>query len=190
MIASLRGRVGAVAQSAVVVDVGGVGYLVNVPASVLAGLRAGEAVSLLTHLVVREDSMTLYGFSSADQRDVFQALIGVTGVGPKIALAVLSAFEPDALRRAVAAGDVDALTTVPGIGKRGAQRMVLELRERLVASAEVAAAPGSKVAEVREALASLGYSPSELRGVIDRVAASEAPVEELVRAALRELSRL
>lgn len=187
MIASLSGRVAAVEDGAVVVDVGGVGYLVHVPVPLLADAGVGASFRLLTHLVVREDSMTLYGFADQPQRDIFRFLIGVTGVGAKLALALLSAFRPDELRRAVASEDVGALTGVPGIGKRTAQRIVLELKERLGAAAELRAG-GSKLSEVREALVGLGYAPAELRAVLDRIGTDEAPVEELLKSALKELS--
>src|SRR5260370_39837767 len=121
-VVSLAGAFGVVA---------GVGYVWVAPAPVLAGRGVGEHVRLLTRLVVREDSMTLYGFRTADQRELFQTLMSVTGVGPKLALSVLSVFEPAALCRAVAAGDVDALMSVPGVGRPGAQPMLLELRGRL-----------------------------------------------------------
>jgi Holliday junction DNA helicase RuvA len=188
VIASLAGTVSEVSDGTLVLDVGGVGYLLHAPASVLAALTRGERVRLLTHLVVREDAMSLYGFRTADQREVFQALTGVTGVGPKLALAVLSVFEPAGLRQVLASGDVDALTSVPGIGRRGAQRMLLELRGRLDISLEVPGVPGSLLAEVRAGLASLGYTPAELRGVVERVATPGASVEEVVRAALKQLS--
>lgn len=173
------------------IDVAGVGYQVFLPSPVLSGLRVGSEVRLVTHLVVREDSMTLYGFADSEQRETFRHLLGVTGVGPKLALTVLCALAPGALARAVASGDLDALTSIPGIGKRGAQRMVLELKEKFAASAEIAPGSGSKVAEVREALGGLGYTPAEAREALDRIdaASSDAPVEELVRAALRELAR-
>lgn len=191
MIASLAGSVSALAPAAVVIEVAGVGYLVHVPSSTLARLTAGDDVRLLTHLAHREDAMTLYGFESADERDVFQTLIGVNGVGPKLALAVLGSLAPDGLRRAVASQDVDALTQVPGVGKRGAQRILLELKERLAPHAATAEAPRSTLAEVREALLGLGYTPAELREVLERVPAGEdVPVEETLRAALRELSRV
>lgn len=191
MIASLAGSVSALAPAAVVIEVSGVGYLVHVPSSTLARLAVGGDVRLLTHLAVREDAMTLYGFESADERDVFQTLIGVNGVGPKLALAVLGSLAPDGLRRAVASQDVDTLTQVPGVGKRGAQRILLELKERLAPHAATAEAPQSALAEVREALLGLGYTPAELREVLERVPAGEdVPVEETLRAALRELSRV
>lgn len=188
MIASLSGDVAEVTPGGVVLEVAGVGYLVHVPAPVLLGLRRGEAARLLTHLVVREDSMTLYGFRSADQRDLFQTLMGVTGVGPKLALAVLSVFEPRALRQAVAAADVDALTSVPGVGRRGAQRMLLELRDRLDVAVDESAVAGSALGEVRAGLAALGYTPAELRGVVEAVALPGASVEDMIRAALKQLA--
>src|SRR3989442_12051 len=175
VIASLTGEVAEVLPAAAVVDVAGVGYLVHAPASVLAGLGRGQHVRLLTHLVVREDSMTLYGFRTADQREVFQTLMGVSGVGPKLALAVLSVFEPLALRQAVAAGDIDALTSVPGVGRRGAQRMLLELRDRLDVVIDESAVPGSALGEVREALAGLPYTPPLVRGGSERLAPPTAP---------------
>lgn len=188
MIAALTGTVEELSPAAAVLDVGGVGYLVFAPTPVLAAISPGERVRLLTHLVVREDSLTLYGFRTADQRDTFQALLGVTGVGPKLAVAVLSVFDPPGLRRAVASGDADALTGVPGVGRRGAQRMLLELRDRLgvVEDATLVSAPA--LAEVRAALAGLGYTPAELRGVVEQVAAPGASVEDMVRASLKALS--
>jgi Holliday junction DNA helicase RuvA len=188
VIASLSGTVEALEPGAVVIDVGGVGYLVHVPVRILAGLAAGRPARLFTYLAVREDALTLYGFATADQREAFRALTGVTGVGPRLALAVLSALEPDALRRVVASGDVGALTDVPGIGKRTAERMVLELKQRLGPPAEHPVVSGSAVAEVREALVGLGYAPAEFRPVLDRIAADGAPVEDMLRSALRELS--
>ena len=187
MIASLSGKVVSVDASGLVVEVGGVGYLVQVPASVSARLRIGEEVSVLTQMIVREDSMTLYGFESADQREVFRALTSISGVGPKIALAVLSSLGPESLRGAVAEGDVDLLSTVPGVGRRSAQRMLVELKDTLGASRMQPR--GASLAQVREALLSLGYTAAELRGVIEGLEEKDAPVEEQVRAALKELAR-
>jgi len=188
VIAALTGKVAELTPTSAVIDVGGVGYLVHAPVPVLASLSTGEEVRLLTHLVVREDAMTLYAFRTADQRDSFQVLMGVTGVGPKLAAAVLSVLDPGALRRAVAGGDVDALTSVPGVGRRGAQRMVLELRDRLGVVAGEQVVPGAALAEVRAALVGLGYTPAELRGVVEAVAAPGASVEDMVRAALKALA--
>jgi holliday junction DNA helicase RuvA len=188
LIASLSGTVETLEPGAAVLEVGGVGYLVHVPVSVLSGLVVGRRARLFTHLAVREDALTLYGFATVDQRESFRALVGVTGVGPRLALAVLSALEPDALRRVVAGGDVGALVDVPGIGKRTAERMILELKQRLGPPAEHPVAAGSAVAEVREALVGLGYAPAEFRPVLDRVAQPGTSVEEMLRSALRELA--
>lgn len=188
MIASLHGVVAEVTATSAVLEVGGVGYLVHAPGPVLAGLTTGQSARLLTHLAVREDALTLYGFRTADQREAFQTLLGVTGVGPKLAVAVLSVLEPDDLRRAVATSDLDALTSVPGVGKRGAQRMLLELRDRLAVVAIEPSVPTAAVAEVRAALTGLGYLPAELRGVIEEVATPGATVEDMVRAALKMLA--
>ncbi|MGI8425073.1 MAG: Holliday junction branch migration protein RuvA [Actinomycetota bacterium] len=191
MIASLTGKVAAFSSGAVELEVGGVGYLVNVPASLLAELRLGQKVRMLTHMVVREDSMTLFGFAGPEDRDLFLTLLSVTGVGPKLAIGILGTLPPEVFRRAVASGDIVALTSVSGLGKRGAERIVLELKERLGVGT-VSAEDQSKMAEVREALMGLGYSAMELREVLDRVldqAGDGVEVGGLVKAALRELSR-
>ncbi|MEX2587432.1 MAG: Holliday junction branch migration protein RuvA [Actinomycetota bacterium] len=194
MISSVRGTVAEVGHSAVEIDVGGIGYLVQVPASTLAGLRLGEQVRLLTQMVVREDSMALYGFRDIEQRELFGCLTGVTGVGPRLALAVLGHLKPESLRRAISSADVAALTQVPGVGKRGAERMILELKDQLGIADAGGRPASSKVAEVREALVGLGYAPAELAEVLDGVAASEgadrADVETLIKAALKALARV
>jgi holliday junction DNA helicase RuvA len=131
MIAHLDGLVATVAPEGAVIDVGGVGLLVQCSPGTLAGLRPGERAKVSTSLVVREDALTLYGFSSDDERNTFELLQTASGIGPRLALAMLATFSPDGLRRAVAAEDVTALTSVPGIGRKGAQRIVLELAGRL-----------------------------------------------------------
>jgi Holliday junction DNA helicase RuvA len=187
VIASLSGTVAATYPAGAVIDESGVGYLVHAPTSVLAGLKVGKSAKLFTELVVREDSMTLYGFVTAEQQEIFRLLVGVTGLGPKSALAILSSFDPQDLRRVIATSDIETLTTVPGIGRRGAQRIVLELKDKLEGGPE-AIAVDSKTAEVRDALVGLGYTAAELRDVLPRVASDDRPVEELVRSALRELA--
>lgn len=204
MISSLTGKVSSIEPTGLEIEVSGVGYFVNTTSSVLAKVKQGTQLRLVTHMVVREDAMTLYGFETADAREVFRVLLSVTGVGPKLALALLSAFEPGSLRKVVAAGDVEALRSVPGVGKRGAERLVLELKEKLGFVGEISASDfdGSMTGEVREALLSLGYTPAEVREAMDRLPAngygakaatagneSEDTVEHLVRAALRELAR-
>ena len=131
MIAHLDGVVAAVAPEGAVIDVGGVGLLVQCSPGTLVGLRPGERAKVSTSLVVREDALTLYGFGTDDERNTFELLQTASGIGPRLALAMLATFSPDGLRRAVAAEDVTALTSVPGIGRKGAQRLVLELAGRL-----------------------------------------------------------
>lgn len=200
MIGSLTGTIAEIrplppAGAEVEIDVGGVGYLTLVPGSLAGSVSVGSKVRVVTHLVVREDSMTIFGFTSNEQREMFRVLLGVTGVGPKLGLSILSALDVHELSRAVATGDLDVLTSIPGIGRRGAQRIVLELKERLSSALESASPAGDgrlgMLSEVREALTGLGYSPAEARDAIDRIEAGpDAKVEDLVRAALKELSRV
>jgi Holliday junction DNA helicase RuvA len=189
VIAMLEGRVAEKAGDRVVLSVSGVGYEVRVPAPSLARLPPpGREARLFTRLLVRDDSMVLYGFSSPDERSLFDHLITVTGVGPKVALAVLSVLSPDTLRRAVAAGDVAALTLVPGVGKKVAGRIVLDLKDRIGMGGEAEAS--GPLAEVREALLSLGLSSQEAREALGAlVPDGDRPVEELLRDALRSVGR-
>ena len=173
MIAHLDGTVSAVAPDGAVIDVGGVGLLVQCTPGTLAGLRTGERARVATSLVVREDALTLYGFAGDDERNTFELLQTASGVGPRLALAMLAVFTPDALRRAVATEDLAALTTVPGIGRKGAQRIVLELAGRLgspgdgLAADPAAAGPGAAARapswrdQVRAGLVSLGWQARE-----------------------------
>ncbi|MFM7271556.1 MAG: Holliday junction branch migration protein RuvA [Actinomycetes bacterium] len=192
MIGSVRGTVlERTPAGEVLVEVGGVGYRVLVPSGTLALAEPGSATFLVTHLHVREDAMVLYGFATRDERDTFETLLATSGVGPKLALAMLSAHSPNTLRRAVADGDLDALCLVPGVGKRTAQRLLVDLRARLeVPESEVdlAGAEGTNGrAEARAALAELGYATEEIRAALAEVPA-DAPVEEQVRAGLRRLA--
>ena len=186
MISHLDGRVSAIAPEGAVIEVGGVGLLVQCTPGTLATLRPGERARVATSLVVREDALTLFGFAADDERDVFELLQTASGVGPRLALAMLAVFTPDALRRAVAAEDVTALTRVPGIGRKGAQRIVLELAGRLgppgVAGGQArqgqlaAAGPALPGAEpwrdqVRAGLLNLGWQPREADQAIAAVAA-------------------
>ncbi|MCZ7536388.1 MAG: Holliday junction branch migration protein RuvA [Acidimicrobiia bacterium] len=191
MIGSLRGVVLERSVSGeVLVEVGGVGYRAHVPIGALATLEPGAPAFLFTHLHVREDAMVLYGFPTRDERETFESLIGANGVGPKLALSVLSVHSPGALRRALAEDDLDALTLVPGVGKRTAQRLLVDLKARL-SLPEVDLGGTSRVtsarAEVREALTGLGYGPEEVRDALARIT-EEAPVEALLRDALRLLA--
>jgi holliday junction DNA helicase RuvA len=178
-----------------VIEAAGVGYKVMAAPSTLATLRRGEEARLITAMIVREDSQTLYGFADADARDLFLTLLGVSGVGPKIALATLAVYDATALRRALADGDVTALTRVPGIGKRGAERMVLELRDKIGAvttSAGVSAASGYGVrGPVVEALVGLGFAARQAEEACDKVLADdpEATTSGALRAALSLLGK-
>src|SRR5262245_19365598 len=146
MIAHLDGVVATVAPECAVIDVGGVGLLVQCSPATLAGLRPGERARVCTSLGVREDALTLYGFGSDDERNTFELLQTASGIGPRLALAMLATFSPDGLRRAVAAADVTALTGVPGIGRKGAQRIVLELAGRLGSPDDGSCAAGRSAA--------------------------------------------
>ncbi len=202
MIASLTGVVEHVSLDRAVIDVGGVGYLVHATPATLAGLHVGERARVFTTLVVREDSMTVYGFADADERALFESATSVTGVGPRIALALLAVHTPDAIRRAVHTQDVKAFTRVPGIGPKGAQRIVLELSGKLApptgdgAAADVAApaAAGDQRDKVVEALVGLGYQAKVADDAVARVlketgaeTVTEADVAATLRAVLRSM---
>lgn len=200
MIASLAGTVARVTLDCAVLDVNGVGYLVHATPATLAALRPGEPAQLHTTLVVREDSMTVYGFVDADEREVFETAQSVSGVGPRIALAMLAVLTPDALRRAIAAEDTAALRRVPGIGAKSAQRIVLELTGKLGApvaddgAGQVAAPVPDGRGQVVDALAGLGWSVKVAEDAVLKVLAeagaetvAEADVPATLRAALRRL---
>jgi Holliday junction DNA helicase RuvA len=192
MIGSVRGMVvERTTNGEVLVEVGGVGYRVNVPLRAMTTLDPGSNAFLFTHLHVREDAMVLYGFASRDERDTFEVLIGATGVGPKLALAILSVHTPNTLRRCLADDDLDALMLVPGVGKRTAQRLLVDLKARLEVPdldlADAAGGPSTPRGEVRDALIGLGYSPEEVRTVLGQLG-EEGTVETLLRDALRVLA--
>lgn len=199
MIASVRGPVRSIGLDRVVVEVGGVGMLLHTTPATASALHHGQEASLSTTLVVREDSLTLFGFGSDDERDIFEQVQTVSGVGPRLALAMLSVLAPDRLRVAISSGDIAALTTVPGIGKKGAERMVLELRDKIgaipgSAGTSTAAGSGARGAtwrdQVSEALVGLGWSVKQADDAVARVAETAAPdagVSDMLRAALREL---
>jgi Holliday junction DNA helicase RuvA len=202
MIAHLRGTVAGVAPDGAVIEVGGVGMRVQCTPGTLATLKPGEPARVATSLVVREDSLTLYGFSSEDERNVFELLQTASGVGPRLALAMLAVHAPDALRRAVSTEDLGALTMVPGIGRKGAQRIVLEMKDRLGPPGDsgdmlprVAPRAPSWRDQVQSGLVNLGWpardadqaiASLEEEGVIDGDAMDVATV---LRAALRKLSK-
>jgi Holliday junction DNA helicase RuvA len=205
MIAHLRGTVAGVAPDGAVIEVGGVGMRVQCTPGTLATLRPGEPAQVATSLVVREDSLTLYGFSFEDERNVFELLQTASGVGPRLALAMLAVHAPDALRRAVATEDLGALTMVPGIGKKGAQRIVLEMRDRLGppgdSGDERPARAASRVPswrdQVQSGLVNLGWPARDADQAIaaledEGVAGADGDavdVATVLRAALRKLSR-
>ena len=201
MIAHLNGTVAAVSPDGVVIDVGGVGLRVQCTPDTLATLRPGAPGRVATSLVVREDSLTLFGFATDDERNVFELLQTASGIGPRLALAMLAVHSPDALRRAVAAEDVKMLTMVPGVGNKGAQRIILELKDRLGAPGDLAAhgtAPARRAEpswrdQVQTGLVNLGWSARDADAAVAAVEADSGDVEPDVptalRAALRKLSR-
>ena len=195
MIASVRGEIIDIALDHAVVEAAGVGYKVMATPSTLSTLRRGEEARLITAMIVREDSMTLYGFADGDSRDLFNTLLGVSGVGPKIALATLAVHDAASLRQALADGDVTALTRVPGIGKRGAERMVLELRDKIGAVPGAGGAGGAGGHAVRtpvvEALVGLGFAAKQAEEATEKVLADDpnATTSSALRAALSMLGK-
>ncbi|ODU05388.1 MAG: Holliday junction DNA helicase RuvA [Pseudonocardia sp. SCN 72-51] len=194
MIASVRGEVIDIALDHAVVEAAGVGYKLMATPATLSMLRRGSESRLITAMIVREDSMTLYGFPDGEARDLFLTLIGVSGIGPKIALATLAVYDAATLRRALGDGDVTALTRVPGIGKRGAERLVLELRDKIgaVAASDGAVFSGHAVrAPVIEALIGLGFAAKQAEETTDKVLADapDATTSEVMRTALIRLGK-
>jgi Holliday junction DNA helicase RuvA len=201
VIAFVSGRVAAAGPDGAVIDVHGVGLAVQCTPATLAGLRVGDHAKVPTSLVVREDSLTLFGFADDDERTVFELLQTASGIGPRLALAMLAVHSPDALRRAVAIEDVTALTKVPGIGKKGAQRIVLELRDRLGAptgdgAAALPVPPAGQEwrEQVQNGLINLGWSAKDADFAVAAVAADldggeVPPVAALLKSALRKLSK-
>jgi Holliday junction DNA helicase RuvA len=192
MIAGLKGRIERKLEDAALIDVGGVVYRVNTSAVTLEDIGdTGETARLFTHLYVREDQLSLYGFATQDELRLFETLIGVSGVGPRLALAILSRVRPEVLETAIAGENAELLATVPGVGRKTAARLILELRGKLVPAGAGAAmtAPSRADADVIEALRSLGYTTAEAHGAISRLPRDpELTVEDRVVAALRELA--
>jgi Holliday junction DNA helicase RuvA len=198
MIASVRGRVAAVAPDGVVIEVGGVGLSVQCAPATLAGLRTGAEARLVTSLVVREDSLTLYGFADDDEKYLFELLQTASGVGPRLAQAVLAVHSPDTVRKAIANGDTATLTRVPGIGKKGAERLVLELRDRIGpvpvgADGAAGVTTGGWAEQVRQGLIGLGWSAAQadqaVATVAETVDGTPPPVPVLLRRAIRLLGK-
>lgn len=195
MIGRIEGQLVEISDNVVLLAVGGLGYEVEVTHNVLASLPGREqTVRLYTHFVVREDAQQLYGFASRAERDLFRLFIRITGIGPKLAMALLSSFQLPELADAVRKGEVAMLTRVPGVGRKTAERLLLELRDKLPETlAPAAAAPanggGFALEEAERALVSLGYRPAEAARLVASVKAEGETTEELVRAALRRLAR-
>lgn len=187
MIATLRGEISQIEDNALIVEVGGVGLRVFVPAPLRGGAKVGEPIFLFTHLVVREDALTLYGFESQGDRELFNILLGVDGVGPKVALSVLSTMTLDAIQRAVFADEPDVLSRVPGVGKKTAQKIALHLKDKLKPADSLSklAAISDTDTEVVAALTALGYSVVEAQAALQSIP-KDAPddTEERLRLAL------
>lgn len=199
MIAHVRGQVAQVSLTSAVVEVGGVGLALLCTPATLATLRTGSEATLAATLVVREDSLTLFGFANAEEKQMFELLQTASGIGPKVAQAVLAVMSPDDVRRALGSGDVKALTRVPGIGPKGAQKMILELKDKVGVLALTSGGTGPVTGadqlwrgQVSDGLVGLGWSLKEAEKAVDLVApeAGESPdVGALLRAALRTLSK-
>jgi len=198
MISHLDGRVSAVAPEGAVIEVGGVGLLVQCTPGTLATLRPGERARVATSLVVREDALTLFGFAADDERDVFELLQTASGVGPRLAQAVLAVHSPDVVRRAIVGADLATLTQVPGIGKKGAEKMVVELRDRigplpLGDGAPAGVLSGGWQEQVRQGVLALGWTVAQADQAVSKLAESidgdVPPVPVLLRQAIRLLGR-
>ena len=191
----LNGTVALLEENLAVIDCGGVGYACHTTAYTLSRLKVGEKQMLYTYCHVKEDAFDVYGFSSRDELGAFTQLLGVSGVGPKAAQAILSALPPDKLRLAVLTGDEKLLTSANGVGKKMAQRVILELKDKLGAdeqfslgvSATASAAGRGKADEATQALEALGYSPSEIGAALRGIDVENLPVEEIIRRALRAM---
>ena len=191
MIGFLSGKLAAVSPEGCFIDVGGVGYRVACSATTMRALpREGQSVKLWTHTHVREDVLALFGFSTEAEQKIFEALLTVSGVGPKVALVVCSSFTPESLRRTLVTDDVAALSSVPGIGKKTAQRILLDLKEKLaLPDLEVVGSRSDAFAKARSALENLGYSAGEVRAALGEIDVhDDQPVEDLVRSALKVLA--
>ena len=195
MIGFVTGSVAGVTPDGCFIDVNGVGYRLTCSANTLARVPAeGESCRLWTYMHVREDALALFGFATEAEQRVFEALLGVAGVGPKVALQVCSAFSPEAFRAALATNDADQIASVPGIGKKTAQRIIVDLKEKLaVPDLEIVGSGRDAIAQARSALENLGYSPGEVRAALVDIAsttqaAGDDNVEEVIRSALKVLA--
>jgi Holliday junction DNA helicase RuvA len=198
MIASVRGLVAAIAPDSAVIEVGGIGLQVQCAPATLAGLRTGAEARLATSMVVREDSLTLYGFADDDEKQLFELLQTASGVGPRLAQAMLAVHQPDVVRRAIAGGDLATLTRVPGIGKKGAEKLVIELRDRIGPLPIGDGGPagvlnGAWQEQVRQGVLALGWTPAQaemaLAAVAESIDGAVPPVPVLLRQAIRMLGK-
>jgi Holliday junction DNA helicase RuvA len=198
MIASVRGLVAAIAPDSAVIEVGGIGLQVQCAPATLAGLRTGAEARLATSMVVREDSLTLYGFADDDEKQLFELLQTASGVGPRLAQAILAVHQPDTVRRAIAGSDLATLTRVPGIGKKGAEKLVIELRDRIGPMPLGDGGPagvlnGAWQEQVRQGVLALGWTPVQAEQAVAAVAESidgeVPPVPVLLRQAIRLLGK-
>jgi Holliday junction DNA helicase RuvA len=191
MIASIRGTVQQTGESWVVIELGGMGIRVSVPVPLAARVHAGQDLALFTHLLVREDALALFGFETPDQLAFFELLLGVSGIGPKVALSLLSHFPTDALRQAVARGAPERLAGIPGVGKKTAEKIVFHLKDKLAAEAGPGGPGWSETdTEVIAALTSLGYSIVEAQTALQQIPAdAPADAENRLRLALKGLAR-
>lgn len=194
MIAFVRGTVAALTLNSAVIDVGGVGMQVMCAPNTLAGLRLGQESQISTSMVVREDSLTIFGFADTDERDMFELVQTASGVGPKVAQTMLAVLSPDRLRAAIAGSDFATLTSVPGIGRKGAERIVLELKDRIGPVTAVQPVADAWQGQVREALLGLGWSSRDADKAVETVASglpdgAKPDISSLLRDALRTLSR-
>jgi holliday junction DNA helicase RuvA len=187
MIAGLHGVLVARSADSLVIEVGGVSFRVVAPSGTLSQAGAvGDTVKVFTHLHVREDALTLFGFQTPQERDLFHLLLSVTGVGPKVALSLLSAYPAETLKQAIATGDVDVLSRVPGIGKKTAARLALELKGKLEAGRPPFAPAGTAESELVAALSNLGYTTAEVQSALQALpAAAGQTIEERLRLALQ-----
>lgn len=195
----LKGVVALIELNLAVVDCGGVGFSVNTTTTTLAKLKLGETATLYTHCVIREDAFDIYGFSTKRELEVFRMLVGVNGVGPKAALAILSTVNPDGLHMAVVTQNEKALTAAPGIGKKIAQRVILELKDKLGVQSEIdfsagdgtaapALQPGSKTAEAIQALQVLGYDQSSINAAMKGIDVENLALQDIIKQALRAMT--
>jgi len=188
MIGTIRGNVTQIYEKTIIVDVNGIGYVLYVSTDTLSHLHEGKAVALWTHLIVREDVLDLYGFMEKNEKTFFEMLIGVSGIGPRSALAILSLAPPDILHKAIVSGNTDYLTKVSGIGRKSAEKIVLELKDKLDKLAEGEGDSLHQAGEVIEALKALGYSQKEAREAVQKIPIEITDTGEQVKEALKFLS--